>query len=151
MFRDSINFGFDLILDDEALFEIIRTENENQVTLTLAAPLTEELLLGKTLLLTTIGAYRGDNLDDVGYSAILVDVPTTTPAPIVYPTFEKSIYRGNLDSDRQLIIENVILILDTFSEDIVFTFQDGGNKYNGFQWKSRINRIILQMIIGCLT
>lgn len=116
-----------LVLDDAELFEIIRTENENQVTVTLANPLTEELLLGKTLLLTIIGAYRGDIPDDVGYSAILVDVPTTTPVPIVYPTFEKSIYRGNLDSDRQLIIDNVILVSDTYSDDIVFTFQDGGN------------------------
>lgn len=125
-------FGFDhfwaliLISDDAALFEIIRPENENQVTVTLANPLTEELLLGKSLLLTTIGAYRGDIRDNVGYSAILIDVPTTTPEPIVYPTFEKPIYRGNLNSDRQLIIENVILVLDTYSDDIVFTFQDGG-------------------------
>lgn len=116
-----------LLADDAALFEIIRPEDENQVTVTLANPLTEELLLGKTLLLTTIGAYRGDISEDVGYSAILVDVPTTTPVPIVYPTFEKSIYRGNLDSDRQLFIEDVILVLDTYSDDIVFTFQDGGN------------------------
>lgn len=114
------------VSDDANLFQITGEANQNLVTVTLANLLTEEQLEGKTLLLSTIGAYRGADRDDVGYASILIDVPTTTPVPVILPAFENSVYHGSFDSDYRLTIENLVLDLETYTADVVFSILENG-------------------------
>lgn len=96
----------------------------NTVTLTLANPLTDDDLLGRTFFLTVLVA----NLVGIGsgYTILRFDTPVITPEPIqILPAFEKPSFRGSLDEERLLTFETVIVNATTYSEDIVFELTEG--------------------------
>lgn len=102
---------------DNALFAY--TNEANQITVSLARPLTDADVSGKTILLTTLVAERADV--EAGSAVIVVDVPldtTTPPSESQVPTFEQGVYVGAVDAERQLGVLEVTIVQATFSTDV---------------------------------
>lgn len=96
----------------------------NTVSLTLANPLTDDDLLGRTFFMTVVVA----NLIGVGsgYTFLRFDTPIITPEPTpIVPAFEKPSFKGFLDEERDLTFEPVIVNATTYSEDIIFELTEG--------------------------
>lgn len=96
----------------------------NTVSITLANPLTEDDLLGRTFFMTVLVA----NLIEIGsgYTVLRFDTPIITPEPTpILPAFEKPSFKGFLDEERLLTFEPVIVNATTYSEDIVFELTEG--------------------------
>lgn len=109
-------------IGDNELLSYATTDNE--ITFTLARPLTTNDIAGRSYFLTTLLAHR--QTVDSGSAVIMVDIPSTTPAPsLPIPKFEKQIYRGVIDTAKLLIIETIILIRDTYDVNVTFIL-DGG-------------------------
>lgn len=108
--------------DDGDLFSV-ESLAPYSVNVALRSPISEEYLIGKTFLTATISANHPDVSS--GSTVLLVDVPreemTTTPKP----TFEKSLIRGSIDSDLQLVIEPIVLTVSSYTSDTVFSMTGG--------------------------
>lgn len=96
----------------------------NTVSITLANPLTDDDLLGRTFFMTVLVA----NLVGVGsgYTVLRFDTPVIAPEPTpIVPAFEKPSFKGFLDEERLLTFETVIVTAATYTEDIVFELTEG--------------------------
>lgn len=95
---------------------------QNTITIQLARPLTEDDLVGRTFFMTILIANRPEV--GSGYTFLYFDLPPKIPAPLV-PLFEKPIFRGDIDLDRVLTMESVIVDQTTYSEDIEYKLETG--------------------------
>lgn len=95
------------------------------MSITLAKDLTDEDLVGKKYLTALVSAHHPEA--DDGSTVLLVDILTTPAPPMTpIPTFEKSIYRGQLNDDLTLSFGNIVIIPDTYMDDVVVNIL-GGN------------------------
>lgn len=98
---------------------------ENRLTISLQqSPIPAEQLIDKTILLLSIIATNSE-VDDTGHTVILIDIAPEAPAPPA-PTFEKPIYRGNLDEHLELTLEQLSLTQLTYSDDVEFELKENG-------------------------
>lgn len=134
----------DIVLElsgaDSELFAIQRVDNI--ITMRLARALTDADIRNKNVLLTTVSAKRDDV--EPGSTVVLVDVtqPDVT-VPEVLPEFERLLYVGELNEDRELILDAVVLKTDTFGEDVVFSLVEGD--YSLFTMERSANIVTVKL------
>lgn len=96
----------------------------NIITISLSNPLTDSDVLNRAVLMTTLVANRANV--DPGNTVILVDIPTTTtPAPFAAPAFEKILYVGSLNVDRELLLEPLIITTETYDSSVTLSLEGG--------------------------
>lgn len=85
-------------------------------------------VLNRAVLMTTLVANRANV--DPGSTVILVDIPTTTtPVPFDPPAFEKTVYVGSLNAERELQLEQLIIKSETFDSSITLAVEGGIVRY----------------------
>lgn len=122
----SNDLTFECIGGDAALFT--PSNVENIVTVSLTQDLTEEDIAGKLYLMTTLYANKADI--GSGSTILLVNISVTTPQPpIAVPSFEYTMYRGSIDTDMNLVIDNILLVENTYNEAISFDMVGDDSNY----------------------
>lgn len=116
---------------------------ENEITIALQqSPITADKLADKTILLLSIIATNSEVVDS-GYTVIIIDIAPADPAPPA-PVFERSIYRGNLDDNLQLTLEQLALTQATYTDDVEFELRE-----TGIQQRIKIGNILgLKLILS---
>lgn len=119
-FNSEIAFGFSG--GDSSLFT--QSNEDNVITVSLRNPLTEADVLNRAVLMTTLVANRANV--DPGNTVILVDIPTTTtPVPFEAPAFEKDLYVGYLNENRELVLEQLVITTETYDSSITLSLEGG--------------------------
>lgn len=95
---------------------------ENVITITLASPLSEDAVKDRSYFRTEVTASNALNFR-VGISVLIVDI--VKPAVIPSPKFTLPAFRGSLDLDLVLTVEDVLLEEATYGEDVVFSLEGG--------------------------
>lgn len=104
-------------LDDFNLFTI--TPENNKVLITLQQELTEVDLEGKSSLQFVIVA-SVNNGDVRGVTTISLEIQRPEIVSDIQPVFIKSIYNGIFKEDHTIEIEDILVKLDTYNEDVLF-------------------------------
>lgn len=130
---------FTLQGDDMELFSI--TSEGNIVTVALRRPLTDADVEGKSYLKFSIDAVI--NLQNKITAIILINIPTIDNQEPQVPEFEELMYTGQLDSDRKLQLEPVLLKSVTYSADLEFTLS--GSDDSLFQIEQNFHTITITL------
>lgn len=122
------------LLGDHELFKT--SSAQNPVEVSLVRPLTEADILDRTYLMTVLQAHRADV--EPAATVLLVNIPVTTPRPdIVAPSFTKPLYRGYIDNEAGVLVEDIVLVASTYSSAV--TFELSGDDSEFFELTSEIN------------
>lgn len=119
----SADLSFTISGDDGDLFTV-ELLPPFSVNVALKYPITEENLIGKPFLTATISANHPEVFS--GSTVLLVDVPSEAIITAPKPTFEKSLIRGSINSELELIVEAIILTENSYTSDTTFSMT-GGN------------------------
>lgn len=118
----SEDLSFTISGDDGDLFSIGALPPYS-VSIALKSPITEENLIGKTFLTATISANHPEVFS--GSTILLVDLPSVPIVTTPKPAFEKSLVRGSINSELELLVETIVLTQSSYASDIIFSMTGG--------------------------
>lgn len=117
---------FSLEGGDSAVFSAVNTVNK--VDIKLRQPLTETDIVDRTYLMTVLRAERPTH--EPTATVLLVNIPVTTPRPsIVSPAFTKPLYRGSVHEETGFELEEVQLVLSTYSDAVTFELTGDDSRF----------------------
>lgn len=104
---------------DSLLFS--QSNAANRIDVQFVRQLTDEDLVDKNILMTTLVANRADV--DRGSTVIIVDIPQATPEPqpLPVPSFEQIVYVGRLNVNLELLVPAVLITEATFVSEVEVT------------------------------
>lgn len=143
-YHEEIALGFSG--GDSSLFGL--SNIENSITVQLKRPLTDQDIVDKNILLTTLVANRADV--DRGTTVIFVDIPETVPPSLLVPTFEQSVYVGQLTESFELELPNVLITEVTFVSEVVFELTGADAALFKLESNSNAVRVLLARELNAL-
>lgn len=124
----SQNISFQYTGDDTDLlsYELVPPYS---IKVSVNANITEEDLIGKTFLTATITANHPEVAS--GSTVLLIDLPRVSTTTQPKPFFETSLTKGLINSELDLVIEDIVLAESSYTPETVFTMA-GGNFSRNF-------------------